>query len=261
MTTLSTDQFDDVSAHDLAAIERTTQEVGRYLFEHLEVRRPSLWDRRWWDDRIMAWAMHDEAVKVQLFRFIDVLPMLKTPDEVARHLEEYLSDVHDRLPSAARFGLVVATPTRLGRRGLAAAARRNALNHARRFIAGTDVREVLAAALHERRQTRAFTIDVLGEAVASEVEADAWQRAYLDLIEQLAPTVNNWPEVLQIDRDEHGPLPRVNVSIKLSALDSQFDAIDPEGSLQRVATRLRPILRAAKRNGRVCTRRYGIVPD
>ena len=36
-------------AHDLAAIERTTQEVGRYLFEHLEVRRPSLWDRRWWD--------------------------------------------------------------------------------------------------------------------------------------------------------------------------------------------------------------------
>jgi RHH-type proline utilization regulon transcriptional repressor/proline dehydrogenase/delta 1-pyrroline-5-carboxylate dehydrogenase len=247
MATISTAHLDDVSPRDLAAIERTTQEVGRYLFEHLEVRKPSLWDRRWWDDRIMAWAMHDESVKVQLFRFIDVLPMLTTPDAVAQHLEEYLSDVHDRLPSAARFGLVVVTPTKLGRRGLAAAARRNALNHARRFIAGTDAKEVLAAALHQRRQTRAFTIDVLGEAVASELEADAWQRSYLDLIDGLGPTVNNWPEVPQIDRDQHGAIPRVNVSIKLSALDSQFDPIDPDGSLQRVAARLRPILRAAKR--------------
>ncbi|HZZ30264.1 MAG TPA: L-glutamate gamma-semialdehyde dehydrogenase [Pirellulales bacterium] len=249
MATISTGKFDDVSARDLAAIERTTQEVGWYLFEHLEVRRPSLWDRRWWDDRIMAWAMNDEAVKVQLFRFIDVLPMLTTPDAVARHLEEYLDDVRDRLPSAARFGLVVATPTRLGRRGLAAAARRNALAHAKRFIAGTDVKEVLAAALHQRRQKRAFTLDVLGEAVASEPEADQWQKAYLDLIEQLSPTVNTWPEIPQIDRDDRGPLPRVNVSIKLSALDSQFDPIDPDGSLQRVAARLRLILRAAQRHG------------
>jgi RHH-type proline utilization regulon transcriptional repressor/proline dehydrogenase/delta 1-pyrroline-5-carboxylate dehydrogenase len=37
------------------------------------------------------------------------------------------------------------------------------------------------------------------------------------------------------------------VSIKLSALDSQFDPIDQSGSLERVASRLRPILRAAKR--------------
>jgi RHH-type transcriptional regulator, proline utilization regulon repressor / proline dehydrogenase / delta 1-pyrroline-5-carboxylate dehydrogenase len=247
MASTSTSTFDDLSANDLAAIERTTQEVGRYLFEHLEVRRPSLWDRRWWDDRIMAWAMNDEAVKVQLFRFIDVLPMLTTPEAVAGHLEEYLSDVHDRLPSAARFGLVMVTPTALGRRGLAAAARRNALAHARRFIAGADVKEVLAAALHQRRQTRAFTLDVLGEAVASEREADQWQQAYLDLIEQLGPTVNEWTEIPQIDRDEHGPLPRVNVSIKLSSLDSQFDPIDPEGSFDRVAARLRPILRAAQK--------------
>ncbi len=195
----------------------------------------------------MAWAMHDEAIKVQLFRFIDVLPMLKDADAVARHLEEYLCDVGDRLPSAARFGLAVANPTSLGRRGLAAIARRNAMAHARRFIAGTDAKEVLAAALHQRRQRRVFTLDVLGEAVTSEAEADSWQRQYIDLIENLGPTVNAWPEVPQIDRDEHGPMPRVNVSIKLSALDSQFDPIDPEGSLRRVAERLRPILRAAKR--------------
>ena len=93
---------------------------------------------------------------------------------------------------------------------------------------------------------RAFTIDVLGEAVASEIEADRWQRAYLDLIEQ------SWPdgECLAGNSANRSrpswPLPRVNVSIKLSALDSQFDPIDPEGSLQRMAARLRPILRAAR---------------
>ena len=70
----------------------------------------------------MAWAMSDEAVKVQLFRFIDVLPMLSTPEAIAQHLEEYLDDVHDRLPTAARFGLRISTPTSLGRRGLAAIA-------------------------------------------------------------------------------------------------------------------------------------------
>ena len=74
------------------------------------------------------------------------------------------------------------------------------MNHARRFIAGTDSREVLAAALRERRLKRAFTIDVLGEAVTSEAEADRWQRHYLNLIEQLGPTVNAWPEIPQIDR-------------------------------------------------------------
>ncbi|MCC7085032.1 MAG: L-glutamate gamma-semialdehyde dehydrogenase [Pirellulales bacterium] len=240
-------QAEDFSSRDLAAIERGTQEIGRWIFEHLDTSRPSVWDRRWWDDRIMAWAMSDEAVKVQLFRFIDVLPMLHTPEAVAQHLQEYLDDVRDKLPAAARFGLAVATPMELGRRALAVAARRNAMAHARRFIAGTDAKEVLAAALKERRQKRAFTIDVLGEAVASDMETDRWQRAYIDLIENLGPAVNAWPEVSQIDRDDRGSIPRANVSIKLSALDSQFDPIDPDGSLQRVASRLRPILRAAKR--------------
>ncbi len=105
---------------------------------------------------------------------------------------------------------------------------------------------MLAAALKERRLKRAFTIDVLGEAVTSESEADQWQRAYVDLIENLGPAVNGWPEVRQIDVDDRGPIPRVNVSIKLSALDSQFDPIDPGGSFQRTAARLREILRAAK---------------
>jgi RHH-type proline utilization regulon transcriptional repressor/proline dehydrogenase/delta 1-pyrroline-5-carboxylate dehydrogenase len=196
----------------------------------------------------MQWAMADESVKVQMFRFIDVLPMLRTNEAIAQHLHEYFEEVRQKLPAAARLGLDVATRTRLGGFAAAIAARRNAMSHARRFIAGTDTRQVLAAALHERRLHRAFTLDILGEAVASEVEADRYLQAYIDLIAGIAPTVNTWPEVPQIDRDQHGSLPRVNVSVKLSALDSQFDPIDQDGTFRRVAGRLRQLLRVASKH-------------
>ncbi len=239
-------QTRDLTERQLADIERTTQEIGRYLFERSTSNQPSVWDRRWWDDRIMSWAMQDESVKVQMFRFVDVLPMLSTSAAVTRHLHEYFHDVRQHLPSAARLGLAVATPDSIAGRALAITARRNAMSNARRFIAGTSAEEVLKAARRERKQGRAFTLDLLGEAVTSEIEADRYLQAYLDLVADMAPTVNSWDEVPQIDRAGGKELPRVNVSIKLSALDSQFDAIDPEGTTRRVAARLRMLLRLAK---------------
>ena len=238
--------IDDFSSGDLAQIERTTQDLGRHIFERISRRHASIWDRRWWDDRIMAWAMQDESVKVQMFRFIDVLPMLKTSESITRHLHEYFDDVKDHLPSAVRLGMAVAPPSSLAGRALAVTARRNAQSHARRFIAGSQMAEVLTAAMRERRLKRAFSIDILGEAVTSETEAQSYLRAYLDLIRGIAPVVNAWAEVPQIDRGLFEELPRVNVSVKLTALDSQFDAIDREGTSRRVKDRLRELLRAAR---------------
>jgi RHH-type proline utilization regulon transcriptional repressor/proline dehydrogenase/delta 1-pyrroline-5-carboxylate dehydrogenase len=237
---------DEIDERRLAQIERTTQEIGHYLFDHLGGQQATMLERRWWDDRIMAWAMQDESVKVQMFRFVDVLPMLSTSEAVTRHLHEYFHDVRQYLPSAVRLGLAVATPRSIAGRALAIAARRNALGHARRFIAGTTENEVLAAAMRERKLRRAFTLDILGEAVTSEPEADKYLRAYVDLINGMAPVVNHWPEVPQIDRASLVELPRVNVSVKLSALDSQFDPIDPAGTTRRVGGRLRTLLRAAR---------------
>ncbi len=194
----------------------------------------------------MSWAMQDESVKVQMFRFIDVLPMLASGDDVTRHLHEYFYEVRQYLPSAVRLGLAVAQPGTIAGRALAMAARRNALSHARRFIAGTNETEVLAAAKRERRSGRAFTLDVLGEAVTSEREAESYLRTYLELIRGIAPIVNAWPEIPSIDRAAGRELPRVNVSVKLSALDSQFDPIDPSGSASRAGARLRTLLRTAR---------------
>ena len=81
-----------------------------------------------------------------------------------------------------------------------------------------------------RNRRLAFTIDLLGEATITEAEADHVQKQYLDLLAGLTREVNRWPEEPTIDRDDRGPIPRVNVSVKLSALYSQFDPIDPEGT-------------------------------
>jgi RHH-type proline utilization regulon transcriptional repressor/proline dehydrogenase/delta 1-pyrroline-5-carboxylate dehydrogenase len=66
------------------------------------------------------------------------------------------------------------------------------------------------------------------------------------MVRQLAPAANAWPEVPQIDRDAERELPRVNVSLKLSALDSRFNPVDAVGTCRRVASRLRPLLRLAQ---------------
>jgi RHH-type proline utilization regulon transcriptional repressor/proline dehydrogenase/delta 1-pyrroline-5-carboxylate dehydrogenase len=236
----------EFSARDLQQIEHRTQEIGRGLFEHLERAPPNIFQRRWWDDQIMSWAMDDEELKVQLFRFVDVLPMLHTSEQVVRHLLEYLDDVRDRLPMPARVALGIARREPFTRAAITRAARLSAMDFARRFIAGTNTREVLDAARRQRDQRRGFTLDILGEAVISEVEAERFFRAYADLIEGVAPAVNEWPEEPQVDRGVLGPLPRMNLSIKLSALDSQFDAIDYAGTLHRAGGRLRELLRIAR---------------
>lgn len=247
--TTMTRGWDDFTERDLARIEAATLEVGRTIFAQRARALPTMLERRWWDDRIMAWAMQDEAVKVQMFRFVDALPMLKTSDSVTRHLHEYFHEVDRHLPGAVRLGLQVATPNSVAGRALAIAARRNANAYARRFIAGSNVAEVLVAAKRERKLRRAFTLDILGEAVTSDVEAERYLQQYIELVEQTSPTINAWPEVSQIDRSEFAPIPRVNVSIKLSALDCRFDAIDPVGTTERVAARLRRLFRTARQHG------------
>jgi RHH-type proline utilization regulon transcriptional repressor/proline dehydrogenase/delta 1-pyrroline-5-carboxylate dehydrogenase len=229
-------------------LEDLTQAYGRELFARLDRRGPILLGPAWWDERLLHWTMSDEAVKLQLFRFLDVLPQLERPREVSRHLREYFQEAAEALPGWARFGLRWLPRDGLAARLLTRAARANVQRLARRFIAGANLDEALHAIDRLRRRRLAFTVDLLGEAVLTESEAQRYQRAYLDLIEGLTRHVNHWPAVPLIDQGPEGPLPRVNVSLKLSSLYSQFDPIDPEGASRAVRQRLRPILRAARQH-------------
>src|SRR5438128_9202245 len=173
----------------------------------------------------MEWSMGDPAIKVQLFRFIDALPNLKSTEEISAHLRDYFNQAGDHLPRWLRRGINLLPERGVGGGLLAWMADVNAKRMARRFIAGSNVQEALRSIAALRRQSLAFTIDLLGEATITEEEAEQYQRQYLELIEGLSREVNSLPAIEQIDTDAFGPIPRVNVSVKLSSLYSQFDPI------------------------------------
>jgi RHH-type proline utilization regulon transcriptional repressor/proline dehydrogenase/delta 1-pyrroline-5-carboxylate dehydrogenase len=229
--------------------EEQTRRYGREIFARLDRQGPILFTKAWLDDQLMGLGMSDPALKVQLFRFVDTLPYLKRDEDVNRHLYEYLREARDELPGWVRRGMrFIPGGGPLGKL-LAFAARKGAERMARKFIAGSNVREALGAIRQMRDRRLAFTIDLLGEATITEVEADHVRKQYLDLLTGLTAEVKYLPEEPAIDRDDRGPIPRVNVSVKLSALYSQFDPIDPEGTAEAVGRRLRPILRLARQTG------------
>src|SRR5262245_16907897 len=89
----------------VADVEGLTRDYGREIFARLNPSGPLLFSPRWWDERLMEFGMSDEAVKVQLFRFVDVLPLLHTPAAVVRHLREYFGEAGGRLPWWLRLAL------------------------------------------------------------------------------------------------------------------------------------------------------------
>jgi RHH-type proline utilization regulon transcriptional repressor/proline dehydrogenase/delta 1-pyrroline-5-carboxylate dehydrogenase len=246
--------LDDDATSDLGAdlpeeLDALTRCIGADLFRSLRRNRGWFLQRRFWDDRIMNWAMSDEQLKIQLFRFVDVLPMLGTSRLVAKRLGEYLNEAPQALGRFGQLGLALMERTAPTRWMLAALARRGATSFARKFIAGTTVEQVMHAARQQRRLGRTFTLDILGEAVTSSVEADRHYRAYVDLLEHGAAAANAWVRDQRLDHDAFGPQPRLNLSIKLSALDAHFDPIDADRVAQRVGARLAELLRVARRHG------------
>src|SRR5260370_29361799 len=158
--------------HNAAELEALTQDFGREIFARLPRNAPLLFSPRWWDDRLMGWGMRDEAVKVQLFRFVDVLPMLRSPAAIVRHLREYFAEA-DGVPGWLRLTLRLLPSRGLLGRLLARTANRSAERLARRFIAGADIDEALGAIAALRRRSLAFTVDLLGEATITQAEAGA----------------------------------------------------------------------------------------
>ncbi len=192
----------------------------------------------------MNLAMRDAAVKSQLFRFVDVLPTLGSRSAVADHLRQYLQPVSERLPPPLRpaLGDGLLSPF------VAAAANFNVRRMARKFIAAPDLHRAVKAVAALRNRRLAFTVDLLGEAVISEKEADHYQQRYLDLIQTL-PAHHRFSR-----RPAHRPRRRRphsarNISLKLSSLYSQFDPLDGRATADAVLHRLRAILRAARRSG------------
>jgi RHH-type proline utilization regulon transcriptional repressor/proline dehydrogenase/delta 1-pyrroline-5-carboxylate dehydrogenase len=236
---------------DRLATEADIRRHAERLYEGAAATHPRLFDRKWWTGRLLEWATRDEAFKVQLFRFIDVLPTLKTPAQVKRLVDEYFGQ--DTGPrdavgrSLVRWGMRALSSAGFGASVTADTIYAQAIQMANQFIVGAGMKEALPVAADLWTRGIAHSVDLLGEAPVCEPECEAYAARYLEAVTALADAAGEWPAAPALEADHLGPLPRAQVSIKLSALYSQFDPIDPDGCYAAVTARLRPLLRAAMR--------------
>jgi RHH-type proline utilization regulon transcriptional repressor/proline dehydrogenase/delta 1-pyrroline-5-carboxylate dehydrogenase len=231
--------------HDVIDLESAIDRIGRQLADRSAGLAPTLFNRRWWSNMLLDWCMKDEAFKVRLFRFIDLLPSLKDDRQVTKLIEEYFEDL-PTLATPLQWGLRAASATTLGARLTGHSLRQQILEMARMFIAGTTVHDAAPMLSQLWKSGRACSIDLLGEASVSEIEADCYRERCLEVLTQLGRETATWPFDGLLERDHLGTIPRVHLSVKLSALYSQLDPVDTEGAYQAIAARLRPVLDRAQ---------------
>jgi RHH-type proline utilization regulon transcriptional repressor/proline dehydrogenase/delta 1-pyrroline-5-carboxylate dehydrogenase len=245
---VSTSQLGQVGAGDKSttnlSLEASVRNWGDKLFSRIEAAdTPALFSRKGFYGALMDWAMRDEHFKTQLFRFVDVLPTLTSSAEITRHLNEYLGEEQVKLSPALRVGLKAAGGASwLVGGGIKA----QVTGMARQFMLGNNPKEIFEILLKLHKQNIAFTVDVLGEAVVSESEADQYAQRYLDLLDLLSREIPRWKDPCTSNETPRGRLPAINLSVKVSALYSQIHPTDPSTAIRKISERLRPILRRAK---------------
>lgn len=226
------------------SLEPEIRRIGEQLARLSAGQSPTLFNRRWWSQAAINLAMHDSAFKTQLFRFIDVLPAVTDDARVVTLAREYLGDVSAQI-FGAQWGLHAVTATQLTARLTGKAIRSQVEQMARSFIAGGSIDEAEPVLADLWAHGRGWSVDLLGEATISDHEADRYRDRCLKTLRELARMTSEWPSVPSLERDHFGPVPRVQLSLKSSALSPHLDPIDPQGSYRSVAMRLRPLLDAA----------------
>ena len=232
--------------------ETKTQAIARQLLEATREKRSFLAqmrDQMRWDDKLLAWTMNNPGLRVQMFRFIDCLPALRSKAEIARHMQEYLGDSSVEVPAAMKGLLNFANPDSIPGQVAATTVSGAVETLAHKYIAGENIRQVLKTIEQLRRDKMTFTVDLLGEAVITESEALSYLNRYLELMQQLTEAAKSWSRVPQIDEAEDESLDKVQVSVKLTAFYSQFDPLDAAGSEAKVSDRIRTLLRRAQELG------------
>jgi proline dehydrogenase len=93
------------------------------------------------------------------------------------------------------------------------------------------------------------SLDLLGEATVTAVEADRYAERCAEALDAIAAEAPRWPERELLERDSAGPIPRANLSVKVSALTPLMRPEAPELGRDDAARRLRPLLERARDRG------------
>jgi proline dehydrogenase len=199
------------------------------------------------DQKAMDLASQDQELRAALFRFVDVTPACRNLDDLARHLTAYLEEVGERPPpieAAMRM-----SGTKPGRTALGMAAAAGVRRMAHRFIVGETPKRAVRAIGQLWERGAAVSLDLLGEATVTQAEADRYAARCMDALETLAEAAPRWPSRPALEADSLGPLPRVNLSVKVSALSPLLRPEAPEVGRDDAARRMRPLLVRAKELG------------
>jgi RHH-type proline utilization regulon transcriptional repressor/proline dehydrogenase/delta 1-pyrroline-5-carboxylate dehydrogenase len=228
--------------------EPKTQSIAQELIESTREKNNifnRMRDQMRWDDKVLDWTMANPGLRVQMFRFIDAIPALQSKAEIANHFQQYMSAEAVELPNALKSILNFSDPDSFPAQTAAATITKAVETLAYKYIAGENIAEVIKAIDRLRKEGMTYTIDLLGEAVITEAEAEDYLQRYLDLIERLTQKAQSWKRKEGIDLADGVELPQVQVSVKLTAFYSQFDPLNPVGSKEKVCDRLRILLRKA----------------
>ncbi len=225
-----------------ASREQEIQEVGGRLVAALPstARHPV----KAAGDHALDLASSDRELRAALLRFVDVAPACRSLDDLAAHLIGFLGDVKDHsiaLDAAMRIG-----DSKPGRAALGSAAAAGVRHVARRFIVAEtpgEAERVLRSLWHDGVAT---SVDLLGEATVAAIEADLYAARCAGALESLAEIYAKLPPAPALEADSIGPIPRVNLSVKVSALTPLLRPESPELGERDAAPRLRALLRAAR---------------
>jgi len=227
----------------MSLLQAEVERRGTQIFDLVDRHPESIFSKAGFYQRMMEFSMRDEHFKVQMFRFVDVLASLRRGSDIVQHLDEYFADMRNGFAPFIRTGVSLAriAPFISGK-----LLRWNVSGMARQFIAGRNPDDVMKTLRKKRRQKIGFTVDLLGEAVVSEEEANEYATRCQELLEHLARETRRWTDPLGKNAEL---FPVVNVSVKISALYSQMNPADPADAIAHLAPKLRPILRRAKELG------------
>ncbi len=195
----------------------------------------------------LEWATRRPDFKTRLFRFVDVVPACRGAPDTAAHLAEYLQ--HPDTPAVVRAGLRLAGHVPGGDRVAAAAATFGIRRMARQFIIGDRIDEVIERLADLWEAGFANTLDLLGEKTVTNADADSYARRVADALASLNVVAATWPARPLLETDPWGRIPRVNISVKPSALSAKVTNVTMQAGVTQAVDRLEPILEAAKRAG------------
>ncbi len=228
-------------------LEQKVLTRGKEFFQSISGEAPSVFNKGWWTGKVMDWAMHNEDFKVQLFRFVDVLPYLTTSELLLRHIREYFATGEAEVPAVLKWGAGAAGfGGSITGKLMGMTIRSNIESMARQFIIGENVKEAMKGLTKLRKDGFTFTVDLLGEASVGEEESDAYANGYHEVLAAIAKEQDKWTPLAGNGPErkwDWGATPKVNISIKPSALYSQAKSVDVEGSVQAIYNRLAPIYR------------------